>query len=117
MVAMVLALLSPRLWNARLLLFWATAIGIMLLVRGGVQGLARIETAKCGGLPVMLLLAILSLGLGFPLAVLLALGRQSDLSVVKAISVSVIELGSRLIEFQSQNMTVTAERKVFAHLS
>lgn len=91
MVAMVLALLSPRLWNARLLLLWATAIGIMLLMRGGVLGLARIETAKCGGLPVMLLLAILSLGLGFPLTVLLALGRQSDLSVVKAISVSVIE--------------------------
>lgn len=92
-VAMVLASLSPRLWNARLLLLWATAIGVMLLLmQGGVLGLVRVETAKWGGLPVTLLLAVLSLGLGFPMAVLLALGRQSDLPIVKAISVSVIEL-------------------------
>lgn len=92
-VAMVLTSLSPRLWNARLLFLWAGAIGVMLLLmQGGVLGLARVETAKWGGLPVTLLLAVLSLGLGFPMAVLLALGRQSDLPIIKAISVSVIEL-------------------------
>lgn len=91
--AMVLASLSPRLWNLRLLALWAGAIGVMLvLMRGGVLGLAPVPTAQWGGLPVTLLLAVLSLGLGFPLAVLLALGRQSDLPVVKAISVGVIEL-------------------------
>ncbi|WP_244297825.1 hypothetical protein [Paracoccus marcusii] len=38
-VAMVLASLSPRLWNARLLLLWATAIGVMLLLmQGGGAG-------------------------------------------------------------------------------
>ncbi|CAM3220715.1 amino acid ABC transporter permease [Paracoccus nototheniae] len=92
-VAMVLASLSPRLWNIRLALVWAAAIAvILLLMRGGILGLAPVQTAKWGGLPVTLLLAVVSLGLGFPLAVMLALGRQSDLPVVKAMSVCVIEL-------------------------
>lgn len=92
-IGMVLASLSPRLWNARLALLWGGAIAVMLvLMQGGILGLAHVPTAKWGGLPVTLLLAVLSLGIGFPLAVLLALGRQSNLPVVKAVSVCVIEL-------------------------
>lgn len=92
-VAMVLASLSPRLWNFRLALLWGAAIAVMLLLmRGGMLGLLPVQTAKWGGLPVTLLLAVVSLGLGFPLAVMLALGRQSDLPIVKAVSVCVIEL-------------------------
>ena len=92
-VGMVLASLSPRFWNARLAFLWGGAIAVMLvLMQGGILGLSYVPTAKWGGLPVTLLLAVLSLGMGFPLAVLLALGRQSDLPVVKAVSVCVIEL-------------------------
>ncbi|MDB6454231.1 amino acid ABC transporter permease [Falsirhodobacter sp. 20TX0035] len=92
-LAMVMASLSPRFWNARLALLWGGAILVMLvLMKGGVFGMADVPTAKWGGLPVTLLLAVLSLGMGFPLAVLLALGRQSKLPVVKAVSVCVIEL-------------------------
>lgn len=92
-VAMVLVSLSPRLWNARLLLVWAVAIAAMLvLMGGGVLGLDYVPTSKWGGLPVTLLLATLSLGLAFPLAVLLALGRRGKLPVARAISIFVIEL-------------------------
>lgn len=91
--AMVLASLSPRLWNSRLAVLWGGAIVLMLvLMKGGVFGLAEVPTAKWGGLPVTLLLAVVSLGLGFPLSVLLALGRQSTLPIVKTVSVCVIEL-------------------------
>ena len=92
-IAMVLISLSPRLWNAKLTLLWGGAIALMLvLMKGGIFGMPEVPTAKWGGLPVTLLLAVLSLGVGFPLAVLLALGRQSVLPAVKAISVCVIEL-------------------------
>lgn len=92
-LAMVVASLSPRFWNAGLALLWGGAIAVMLvLMKGGVFGMVDVPTAKWGGLPVTLLLAVLSLGMGFPLAVLLALGRQSNLPVVKGISVCVIEL-------------------------
>ncbi|WP_295805634.1 amino acid ABC transporter permease [uncultured Nitratireductor sp.] len=92
-LAMILASLSPRLWNAKLLAVWATAIGVMLiLMGGGIAGLRFVPTSKWGGLPVTLLLAVLSLGLAFPLAVLLALGRRSPLPVIRSISVAVIEL-------------------------
>lgn len=92
-VAMVLVSLSPRTWGARLAVLWGGAIALMLvLMGGGVLGLEHVPTSKWGGLPVILLLATLSLGLGFPLAVLLALGRRGSLPVAKAVSILVIEI-------------------------
>jgi general L-amino acid transport system permease protein len=55
-------------------------------------GLARVETEKWGGLPLTLILSVNGIVLSFPLAVLLALGRRSDLPVVKALSIVFIEL-------------------------
>lgn len=92
-LAMILVSLSPRLWGGRLLLVWGGAIAVMLLLmRGGVFGLSHVPTSKWGGLPVTLLLATLSLGLAFPLAVLLALGRRGKLPIARAASVTLIEL-------------------------
>lgn len=92
-LAMVLFSLSPRLWGRRLLLVWGGSIALMLvLMHGGVLGLPTVPTAQWGGLPVTLLLAVLSLGLGFPVAVLLALGRRSALPVPRLLSVLAIEV-------------------------
>lgn len=92
-LAMVLASLSPRLWGARLLAIWGLSLVAMLaLMRGGFLGLPAVPTSQWGGLPVTLLLAVLSLGIGFPFAVLLALGRRSALPVPRLISVVLIEL-------------------------
>ncbi|RVV97592.1 ABC transporter permease subunit [Mesobaculum littorinae] len=92
-VAMILASLSPRLRGGRLIAIWGGAIVAMLvLMGGGVLGLPPVPTSKWGGLPVTLLLAVLSLGLAFPLAVLLALGRRGRLPLARAISVTIIEL-------------------------
>ncbi|WP_369075746.1 carbohydrate ABC transporter permease, partial [Enterococcus spodopteracolus] len=45
----------------------------LLLMQGGVFGLARVPTSSWGGLPITLLLAVCALGAGLPLGVLLAL--------------------------------------------
>ncbi|HEY1102582.1 MAG TPA: amino acid ABC transporter permease [Burkholderiaceae bacterium] len=76
---------------------WATAWAAVLLagwlmMRGGVAGLALVETDRWGGLPLTLLLATVSSALAFPLAVLLALGRQSALPAVRAACTVTIEL-------------------------
>ncbi len=92
-VGMILVSLSPKLWNARLLAVWGVAVGAMLiLMGGGVAGLPPVPTSKWGGLPVTLMLAVLSLGLAFPLAVLLALGRRGRLPIPRAVSIFTIEL-------------------------
>lgn len=93
MLAMVLASLSPRLWGAKLIYVWTVAVFAMLILMwGGVLGLSPVSSSAWGGLPVTLLLALLSLGLGFPFAVVLALGRRSTLPVPRLLSLMTIEL-------------------------
>lgn len=92
-LGMILVSLSPRLWGGRLLLVWGGAFAVMLLLmRGGIFGLPFVPTSKWGGLPVTLLLAVLSLGLAFPLAVLMALGRRGKLPIIRAVCVTMIEV-------------------------
>ncbi len=54
-------------------------------------GLARVDTNYWGGIFVTLLLALVGIVFSLPLGVLLALGRRSDLPVVKFFSVVFIE--------------------------
>ncbi|AUG55642.1 amino acid ABC transporter permease [Thalassospira marina] len=92
-LVLVLATLSPRMWGGRLLVLWALGIGAMLvLMNGGILGLAYVPTSKWGGLPVTLLLAVLSLGLAFPFAIVLALGRRGSLPVIRNVSIFIIEI-------------------------
>ncbi|NJM97216.1 MAG: amino acid ABC transporter permease [Phormidesmis sp. RL_2_1] len=55
-------------------------------------GLKNISTNSWGGLTLTLLLAISGIALCFPAGVLLALGRQSKLPIIKAFSIAYIEL-------------------------
>ncbi|MFC3337754.1 amino acid ABC transporter permease [Paracandidimonas soli] len=92
-LAMLLLSVWPRLWGARLGLLWGGAILSMLfLMGGGAAGLNPVPTSQWGGLPVTLLLATLSLGIAFPFAVMLALGRRGELPVIRVVSVFLIEL-------------------------
>ncbi|CAA7611547.1 amino-acid transporter subunit; membrane component of ABC superfamily [Magnetospirillum sp. LM-5] len=95
--ALVIGLLATSavrsLWGRWLI--WAWAVGLVvvgILMWGGVLGLAYVETAQWGGLPLTLGLAILGIVLAFPLSIVLALGRRSDLPAIRALSVGYIEL-------------------------
>lgn len=90
---MILASLSPKLWGPKLIAAWIASVAVMLtLMWGGALGLTPVPTSSWGGLPVTLLLALLSLGLGFPFAVFLALGRRSTLPIPRLLSLLTIEL-------------------------
>ena len=55
-------------------------------------GLPLVETDKWGGLPLTLILSANGIVFSFPLAVALALGRRSELPIIRALSVGYIEL-------------------------
>lgn len=92
--AALLLLSFARLLGARALaLGWIGGLAaVLLLMRGGVFGLAPVETELWNGLPLTLILAAGGLGAGFPLALLLALGRRSTLPAVRILSVAYIEI-------------------------
>ena len=68
----------------------AALIGLWLLVGG--FGLETVSTGKWGGLLLTMFMAVVSIVVSFPIAIVLALSRQSKLPVVKGLSVTLIEL-------------------------
>jgi general L-amino acid transport system permease protein len=62
------------------------------LLSGGVFGLEYVESSQWGGLLLTLVIATVGIVLAFPIGVLLALGRQSRLPIIKTLSVFYIEL-------------------------
>ncbi|MFN2645641.1 MAG: ABC transporter permease subunit, partial [Burkholderiales bacterium] len=79
-----------RLWLAAL---WAAGlVAIAVLMWGGVLGLAYVENERWGGLILTLLLSTIGLAAAFPLSILLALGRRSQMPVIRALSIVYIEL-------------------------
>ena len=73
-------------------LSWVFSFPVILwLIKGGL-GLKEVPTNDWGGLMLTLFAAVVSIALSFPLGVLLALGRQSSLPVVKYFSILYIEI-------------------------
>ena len=64
--------------------------GFVLLV-GGVFGLPYVETRLWGGLLVTLVISFAGISLSLPLGVLLALGRRSELPIIRTLCIVFIE--------------------------
>jgi general L-amino acid transport system permease protein len=80
-------------WRPSLALVWLAGLAVIgVLMWGGVFGLRFVENERWGGLILTLLLATFGMAFAFPLAILLALGRRSDLPVIRALCVGYIEL-------------------------
>jgi general L-amino acid transport system permease protein len=92
-IAMILASCDRRLWGRRLAALWlAGLIAVGVLMWGGVLGMTYVETSLWNGLPLTLILSVVGMVFAFPLAILLALGRRSQLPAVRGICVGYIEL-------------------------
>jgi len=84
---------NSRFWGRPLLVGWLIAVAVMfILMQGGILGLSFVETSRWGGLPVTLIIAVTGIIFSFPLAILLALGRRSDLPIIKTICIVFIEV-------------------------
>src|SRR6185312_6489472 len=90
---MILVACDRRSWGRWLAYLWAAGLAAVLFVmHGGSLGLSTVETRLWSGLPLTLILAVIAMVAGFPLGVLLALGRRSNLPAVRATCVGYIEL-------------------------
>lgn len=92
LVALIVGTAVPRFWHRRTLAGWAAGLIVGFWLMHGGLGLARVTTRLWGGLPITLMLTTLGLALGFPLAVLLALGRRSTLPVPRALATTFVEV-------------------------
>ncbi|MCS6892475.1 MAG: amino acid ABC transporter permease [Rhodovarius sp.] len=92
LVAMVVASTIRRFWNRWLLLAWAVAAPAMwILMQGGLFGLPYVQTRLWGGLAITGIIAVFGLALGYPLSILLALGRRSSLPLLRWFCTALIE--------------------------
>ena len=71
---------------------WFISYFFVLLLIGGGLGFESVRTDRWGGLVLTLLMAVTGIALCFPIGVILALGRRSELPVVRWLSVAYIEL-------------------------
>lgn len=72
---------------------WAFAVpGSAVLLYGGFATTPTVPTNLWGGLPLTLILSTVGFGLAFPLALLLALGRQSAFAPLRRFCIAYIEV-------------------------
>ncbi len=78
--------------NTKIRIFIVTSLPIItyILIAGGF-GLEHVETDKWGGLLLTVIVASVGIVASFPIGILFALGRQSNMPIIKTISVMYIE--------------------------
>jgi general L-amino acid transport system permease protein len=80
-------------WRKELVAVWAAALILIgVLMWGGIAGLSYVSQDRWGGLPVTLILATFGLAFGFPLGIVVALGRRSKLPAIRSLCVLYVEL-------------------------
>ena len=93
MLAMLVGSCTRAFWKSWLLPAWVIVLAVFfLLMYGGVLGLERVTTDRWGGLPLTIMLSSLSMMLAFPIAMVVALGRRSNLPAIRTFCTIYVEL-------------------------
>jgi general L-amino acid transport system permease protein len=93
MVGMVVVSCIRVFWRPWLAVMWVAGLTIFfVLMFGNVLGLTLVETDRWGGFPLTMLLATVSIGLAFPIALLVGIGRTSKLPAIRAFCTVYVEL-------------------------
>lgn len=90
LVPMLIPRVPAKAWNLAFLVVAYPMIAIVLLA-GDRPGLVGVDTDLWGGLLVTLVVAVTGIVASCPLGVLLALGRRSDMPVIRMLSIAFIE--------------------------
>lgn len=93
MAGLLVASCIRLFWRPWLGAVWAVVIlAFFVLMGGGYFGLTEVSTDQWGGLPLTIMLATLGIVLAFPLSVVVALGRRSEMPAIRTICVLYVEL-------------------------
>ncbi|MCH8532218.1 MAG: amino acid ABC transporter permease [Saccharospirillum sp.] len=89
----MLLTMNRTFWTKWLPVVWIIGfIAVYYILAGGVFGLTPVRTGLWGGLTLTLVLAVVGIAFAAPLALILALGRRSEMPLVKVICVVFIEV-------------------------
>ncbi|MGO1500770.1 MAG: amino acid ABC transporter permease [Marinobacter sp.] len=91
LLLLMLRQVPGKAWIGAFTLFIFPVIAFFLF-RGGVFGLEHVSTSNWGGLMLTLILSTVGIVAALPFGILLALGRRSNMPIVRAVCVSFIEL-------------------------
>ncbi len=96
-IAMLLLSAWPAMWTRRgairLGVGWTLAFAVFFtLMFGGLFGLEKVGTERWGGLPLTVILTLIGMSASAPLGVLLALGRRSEMILLRTLCTAYIEL-------------------------
>lgn len=92
LIALLFISRNRNYWNAFLVYAWMISLVIMgILLKGGFFGLETVDIEKWGGIILTLLLSVFGLTAAYPLGVILALGRQSRMPMIKTFCIFYIE--------------------------
>ena len=93
LLGLVVASCSRWFWKPWLVLLWGVVLAAFFtLMGGGSFGLSKVPTDQWGGLPLTVMLTVISMTLAFPIAVAVALGRRSNMPAIKTLCVIYVEL-------------------------
>ncbi len=90
LVPLMIPRVPGKLWLSLYLLVVFPVVGFVL-VKGGILWLPRVPTDLWGGLFLTLVVASVGITASFPIGILLALGRRSQLPIVRWTSIGFIE--------------------------
>ncbi len=94
-LALIIPLLMPKVpfKLPNLIAFFVVyPVFAYILLIGGVFGLEYVTTDKWGGLMLTLVISVVGVVGSFPIGILLALGRRSNLPIIKTVCILTIEL-------------------------
>ena len=93
MLSLLVASCTRAFWRVWLLAAWVVVLSVFfMLMYGNVLGLSKVETDRWGGLPLTILLSTLSMAMAFPIALVVALGRRSNLPAIRTFCTIYVEL-------------------------
>ena len=64
----------------------------LILVSGGIFGLESVSTDRWGGLMLTIIVASVGIVFSFPIGIIIAFGRQSNLPIIRSLSVTYVEM-------------------------
>jgi len=91
LVEIVLFKYIAKTIKQKIFVFVLYPIVAFILIKGGMFGLVEVPTNKWGGLLLTLVISFVGIVLSIPIGIILAFGRQSNLPVIKNLSVVYIE--------------------------
>ena len=93
LIALLVTSCVRAFWKTWLVWLWLATLAVLfVLMYGGWFGLTRVPSDQWGGLPLTIMLAALAVVLAFPLSILVALGRRSNLPAIRTVCIVYVEL-------------------------